>query len=62
MENRWTVDVIRTLCIVGSFVFPVFISGSERVTLYMEDVCLPSAVWSCQNCGWAEEELFVVWS
>ena len=61
MENRWTVDVNRTLCIAGSFVCPVFISGSERVT-NMEMVCLPSEVCSCQNCGWAVEELFVVWS
>ena len=54
-------DVIWALCIAGSFVRPVFISGSERVT-NMEKVCLPSAVGSCQKCGWAVEELFVVWS
>jgi hypothetical protein len=53
---------IRALCIASSFVCPVFISGSERVTLNMEKVCLPSAVCSCQKCGWAVEELFVVWS
>ena len=53
---------IQALCIAGSFVAPVFISGMERVTLNMENVHLPSAVRSCQKCRWAMEELFVVWS
>ena len=53
--------VIRALCIAGSSVSPVFISGSERVMLNMEKVCVPSAVFSCQKCGWATEELFIIW-
>ena len=44
------------------FCMSVFISGSERVTLNMEMVCLPSAVCSCQKCGWAMQKLCVVWS
>jgi hypothetical protein len=54
--------VIQAGHIVGSFVCPVFISGSESGTFYMEKVCLPSAVCCSQKCGWATEELFVVCS
>ena len=54
--------VIQAVHVVGSFVCPLFISGLESVTLCMEKVCLPAAVCCCQKCGWATEELFVVWS
>jgi len=54
------VVVIRALCTAGSFACRVFIYGSERVTNI--EVCLPSAVCSCQKCGWAMEEPFVIWS